>query len=458
MAELLNLELESMAHGGEAIARYAGKVIFVAGGIPGERVLAEIVEDRNRFARAVVRQVLGSTPTRPRQTGEGKGEGRVVPGCPYFGDPIRRWKEDASTACGGCQWQHIAYGAQLAFKRDILRDQLARLGKLPDVLVRPTIGMAPPHPPPPSPTGRGGAEGGGEGGWHYRNHLQLHLTSDGRPGFLGVDNATVVPVETCPIADPILLDLLSSLEIDLPGLERISLRAGINTADPMIVLETRGDEPPEIEVDLSASVVLLLGDGTAVTLVGRPYYVEELAGREFIVSAGSFFQVNTAMAEKLVEVVTRHLDPQSDDVVLDAYCGVGTFGLLLADRVAEVIGIEENPDAVADFDANADDLDNVTLIEGPVEGVLAELDEPIDLAVLDPPRAGCAPQALNELVRLGPRRIAYVSCDPASLARDARRLTDLGYRLVEIQPVDLFPQTYHIEAVGLFVNTGTFHV
>jgi 23S rRNA (uracil1939-C5)-methyltransferase len=412
-----------MAHGGEAVAHHVGKVIFVASGIPGERVLAEVVEDRGRFARAVARQVLVSSLQ------------RVAPPCPHFGDPIRRWKEDASTACGGCQWQHIAYDAQLVFKRDILRDQLARLGKLTDVVVHPAIGMVPPS-----------------GEWHYRNHLQFHLSADGRPGFLGVDNATIVPVQTCPIAHPLLLDLLDSLEIDLPELERVSLRAGVNTADPMIVLEVRGDELPEIEVDLPASVVLMLGDGMAVTLIGRPYYVEELAGREFVVSAGSFFQVNTAMAEKLVEVLACYLDPQPDDVLLDAYCGVGTFGLSLAGRVAEVIGIEEDPDAVADFDANAGELDNVTLIEGPVEGVLAELDERIDLAVLDPPRAGCEPQALDELARLGPRRIVYVSCDPASLARDARRLTGLGYRLAEVQPVDLFPQTYHVEAVSLFTT------
>jgi 23S rRNA (uracil1939-C5)-methyltransferase len=441
------LNLESMAHGGEAIARHEGKTYFVAGGIPGERVVAEVTEDRDRFARAAVRQVLDAS----RQ--------RVAPPCPYFGDPIRRWKEDKPTSCGGCQWQYITYDAQLAIKRDILRDQLARIGKLPDVAVHPALGMAPDWSPPlTSETLPDGAqvkspEAGARVGWHYRNHIQLHLSAGRGPGFLAVDNRTVVPVRSCPITDPLLLDLLDSLDIDMPGLERVSLRGGVNTADPMIVLETRGDEIPEIELDLPASVVLVEADGAPVTLVGRPYFVEEVAGRLFAISAGSFFQVNTPMAAKLVEVVTRALDPQPGDVLLDAYCGVGTFGLSLAAQVAEVIGIEENPVAVADFDLNAGELENVTLVEGPVEGVLAELDEPVDLAVLDPPRAGCAPEALDELARLGPRRIAYVACDPASLARDARRLAGLGYRLVEVQPVDLFPQTFHIEAVALFART-----
>ena len=197
------------------------------------------------------------------------------------------------------------------------------------------------------------------------------------------------------------------------------------------------------------SCVLLLSDGTPVNLVGSNYIFEEVAGRRFRISAASFFQVNTPVTERLIELVASYLDLMGGEVLLDAYCGVGTFGLSLAERVGQVIGIEENPFAVADADFNAGELENVTLIEGRVEDVLPDLDERIDVAILDPPRGGCEPEALQALSELAPSRIVYVSCDPATLARDVRRLGEIGYVLVEAQPIDMFPQTYHLESVAL---------
>ena len=397
-----------MAHGGDALGRHEGKVIFAPYAIPGEAALVEIVEDKGRYARARLVEILSPSPH------------RVDPPCPHFGPG----------KCGGCQWQHIAYPAQLELKAMVVRDQLVRLGRLPDVPVKPTI-------PSPSP-------------WRYRNHVQFSVGNDGRLGFVATDGRRVESIEVCYLLHPLLDELFAALDLELPGLARLSLRAGVNSGDLMMIFETHDDLPPALESDLPISCVLLLSDGAHVNLIGDNHITEEAAGRRFRVSAPSFFQVNTAAAEELIRVVGEYLAPSGDETLLDAYCGVGTFALSLADKVSHVIGIEEAASAVADARLNASELANVEFIEGSVEATLPRLDRPIDLAVLDPPRQGCRPEALKVLIELTPRRIVYVSCDPATLARDARRLAEGGYKLVEVQPVDMFPQTYHIESVALW--------
>lgn len=436
-----------MAHGGSALGRHEGKVIFVDGGLPGEMVRAAIVEDHERYARAGLVEIV--TPVAERI---------ARPRCPHFGDPALRFSVEglanAGQFCGGCQWQHAGYAAQLRYKQTIVADQLRRIGRVPEPVVRPTLGMDDP--------------------WYYRNNAQLTVGPDGEPcaepcpsapfrassersrgdsrsiGFIGIDGQTVVDIDICYVIHPLLLDLFEQLELDFPPLERVTLRAGINTGDQMVILETGDDEAPAIEIDVSGSCVLQLSAGPAVSLAGDTYIEEELLGHRFRISAGSFFQVNTEMAVRLVEVVRNYLDPQRYQTLLDLYCGVGTFGICLADAVAEVIGVEANPVAVDDAVVNAEPFDNVSFYEGPVETVLPVLEESIDVVVLDPPRTGVEPTALQALADLRPSRIAYVSCDPATLARDVRRLREAGYRLVEVQPVDMFPQTYHIEAVALF--------
>jgi len=408
----IELRLTDMAHGGEALGRYEGKVIFVPYAIPDEEALVEITEDKGSYARARLVEVLSPSPH------------RVDPPCPHFG-PER---------CGGCQWQHIAYPAQLEFKAAVVRDQLARLGRLPDVPVKPTIPSASP--------------------WHYRNHVQFTVDNDGRLGFVATDGRRVEPTQKCYLLHPLLEELLAALDLELPGLTRLSLRAGVNTGDQMLIFETQDDEPPALETDLPLSCVLLLSEGIPVNLIGNNYITEVVAGRRFRISATSFFQVNTAAAEELVRLVAEYLAPVGYETLLDAYCGVGTFALTLADKVGQVIGVEEAAGAVEDARVNAGGVDNVEFIEGRVETVLPQLDRRIDLVVLDPPRQGCRPEAMTALIELAPRRIVYVSCDPATLARDARKLAEGGYQLVEVQPVDMFPQTYHIENVALFERFG----
>jgi 23S rRNA (uracil1939-C5)-methyltransferase len=414
MPETVDLLLTALAHGGSALGRHQGQVVFVPYAIPGETVRAEVVEAHARWARARLLEVLEPSTH------------RIEPPCRYFGPDL----------CGGCHLQHIAYEAQAEFKRQVVIDQLARIGGLHDVDVNEIIGASEP--------------------WAYRNHVQFSVTPDGTLGFLTTDahNAElrVVPVEECLLLDPLLDDLWSALDMEWPQLHRLSLRCGSATGDLLAIFELDHYEDFDIEVDFPVSCVLLLADGEVVVLMGNSHFHEEVAGREYRVSAGSFFQVNTAGAEALVALVRDYLAPTGSEILVDAYCGVGLFGLALTDRVEQLIGVEADPSAIADFRHNAQGLDHVALIEGAAQTSLVRLGGPIDLMVLDPPRSGAEKQVVAEIVRLQPLRLVYVSCDPATLARDARHLTNAGYRLEEVQPVDLFPQTYHVEAVALFVR------
>jgi 23S rRNA (uracil1939-C5)-methyltransferase len=404
--KVVQLKLETMAHGGEALGRYEGKVVFVPQVVPGEVVRARIVEDRKRWARATLVDVVKLSPQ------------RADPPCPFYG------------ACGGCQWQHIAYEAQLAYKRQVVAEQLQRVGHLERPVVRQTVGM-------PEP-------------WFYRNHTQFATSESGELGFRAAHSHEVVPVDECILLHPLLDELHAALDVEWPELERVSLRAGIRTGERMIILEIEGDQAPELEAGLPVSCVLRTQDGIDYTLIGSGFYHEVLRGRAYRVSASSFFQVNTEATDVLLESVESYLDPQPDDVLLDAYCGVGTIGLSLLDAVGRVIGIEEHAAAVADARANAEDADHVTVLEGQAETLLPGLGERISKVVLDPPRQGCRPGVLHALAHLRPERIVYVSCDPVTLARDAVSLGESGYGLVEAVPIDVFPQTYHVETVSLW--------
>jgi 23S rRNA (uracil1939-C5)-methyltransferase len=406
----LELRLTTMAHGGAALGRHEGRVIFVPYALPGETVRVEIADDKGRYAFARLVEVLEPSPD------------RVAPPCPYFGQ----------TGCGGCQWQHVDYQAQIRFKAEIVADQLARVGGVTDPTVRPTI-------PDRS-------------GWAYRNHAQFHLAPDGRLGFQATASNDTIAIDECPILHPLLSALYATLDLDTEGLLRLSLRVGTETDDRMLIFEMEDDLPPALKTDDPVSCVILLSDGVHANLIGSNYITEIVAGHTYRISAPSFFQVNTDQAAQLVPQVLEYLDLQGSETVLDAYCGVGLFTAHLAECAGLVIGIEEAPAAVDDLMENTDDQDNVEIVEGRVEDALPDLDIPLDAAVVDPPRAGVDRFALDALVERRPARIDYVSCDPATLARDAKRLTRSGYQLVEVQPVDMFPQTCHVESVALFVS------
>lgn len=406
--DTVTLELTAMAHGGAALGRVDRKAVFVPYGLPGETVRVEITDDRERFAFARLIEILEPSPE------------RVPAPCPYFGP----------SGCGGCQWQHTTYEAQLRFKADVVADQLSRIGGLKDPTVLSTLAD--------------------DSGWAYRNRARFHPSVDGTLGFRAAGSHEVVAIEACPILHPHLQELYSALDLELTGVRAISIRVGVETGDQMLIFEMVDDLPPAVEVDLPVSCVLLLSDGPFVNLIGSNTIREQVAGHTYRVSAPAFFQVNTAQAGQLVRLVLEYLDLQEHETVLDAYSGVGLFTTHLAERSGLVIAIEADNAAVEDLIENTGRHDNVEAIEGPVEAVLPDLTEDIDAAVVDPPRTGIDRFALDALVSHRPARIVYVSCDPATLARDTKRLTRAGYQLLRVQPVDVFPQTYHVESVSLF--------
>lgn len=412
MSQFIDLQLTAMAHGGSALGRHEGQVLFVPYTIPGETVRVELGESHARWGRAHLLEVLEPSPH------------RVEPPCPHFGPG----------QCGGCHFQHIDYEAQAEFKQQVVADQLARVGGLHDVNVLDIIGAAEP--------------------WSYRNHVQFSIDPNSRLGFLTADSHDVVPVQECLILDPLLDDLWAALDMEWPQLARLNLRCGSATGDLMAVFELEEYEDFDIEVDFPVSCVILLADGEAVVLMGNAYLTEHVSGRDYRISAASFFQVNTGGAEALVQIVEGLAAAQGGETLVDLYCGAGLFGLALADQVGRVIGLEAAPSAAADFRHNARGLDHVELLEGPAAELLPQIQEPVNLLLLDPPRAGAGKEVVAEMVRLGPERIVYVSCDPATLARDARHLTQAGYGLVTVQPLDLFPQTYHVESIALFSRRG----
>ncbi len=411
MSDIITLTLTSMAHGGTALGRETGgsargsRVIFVPYALPDEEVEVEIVAAKERYAQARLQRVLRPSPD------------RVTPPCPHFG------------VCSGCHFQHIEYGRQLALKEQIVHDQLARIGGLVSPPVQPVM-------PNPEPYG-------------YRIDLTLSPTPDGGVGLWSASQRQVIPIETCLIARPELRQLLQDVDIALPNLRKVTLRVG-DDLSLLAALEIEEAEPPEIDVDFPVSVALVLPDGTAANLIGDNYLVQAVRGRDFRVSAGVFFYPSPPATEKLVETVLSLAGLSGQETVLELYSGVGTLTAFLAAAAAEVIAVEANEDAVADMAVNLEDVDNVTVYEGVVEEILPLLAAQPDVVVVDPPEGGMPASVLQPLIQLAPTRLIYVSGDVATLARDARYLIRAGYRLVQVQPIDMEPQTYRILTVSLW--------
>jgi 23S rRNA (uracil1939-C5)-methyltransferase len=410
MAKEVIVEFSDMAHGGSAVGRETagGKAIFVPYALPGDVARVEIERDHGKMAIGRLRGIVAPSAH------------RVEPPCPYFGH------------CGGCHWQHVRYSAQLEYKRAIVRNQLQRIGKVADANVRPVVGMETP--------------------WAYRNNAQFAVGGQGELGFMAANSHNVVPVQHCLLLHPLLADLFETLDLDVPGMRQLGLRAGLRTGEQMLVLEMSNDEQPDIELKLPVSCVLLLSNGLSATLAGSPFLRETLGGRTYRISAASFFQVNTEQAEKLIELVTEAVACGPRGPVLDAYCGVGTFAVAVAHRVERVVGIDSVAGAVEDARANATEDSNVTFLSGKVEEVLPRLDDIFAQVILDPPRTGVQKPVLSTILQKPPQQIIYVSCDPATLARDISVLAPAGYHLQWVQPVDMFPQTYHIESVAVLVR------
>lgn len=412
---LIELDLDRIAHGGAAVGRHAGRVVFVRYALPGERVRARIVAQQERFAQAVAVEVLRPSPA------------RVAPRCDHWGPE----------GGGPCQWQHIAYDQQLIFKREIVADQLQRVGKLHNPTVHPVIASAQV--------------------WGYRHHLTFAAIPDPEPGpnlgFWRDDHSGIVPVAACHLLHPALQEIYDQLDLGSPeiaphDLVRVRFQMGSDPGDRMIILETTSDLAPEIEVDLPISVNLLLSDHEPVNLIGSPQVTYRVLQRSFRVTAGAYFSPNPPMIPRLVEEVLIRLRLRGDESILEVYSGVGTLTAFLAEQASMVLSVESYPPAVTDAEENTANLDNVELVEGAAEAVLDDLVGPFEAAVLDPPPAGLSAEVGEALARLAIPQIVCVSADPAALARDAQRLTRHGYRLADVQPVDMEPQTPLITCVA----------
>lgn len=399
------IEVTTPVYGGESMGRLAdGRAVFVPYTLPGELVRVELVEEKRGFARARLLEVVCPSPH------------RVTPRCRHFG------------VCGGCHYQQTDYATQLEIKKAVVRDQLERIG---GVLNPPVMEVVPSLLE-----------------WNYRNNMQFHLDPNGKLGFQGWGSHMVVPISECHLPEGRLNDIWPQLDLEpLPGVDRLELRLG-SDGEVLLVLESSDPAAPEFSVDFPLSAVHLTGSDKIV-LAGEDYLLIEVLGRAFKVSAESFFQVNTAQAEAMVKHVLKTLPLDRNTTVLDVYCGVGLFSAFLAPRVKHCIGVELSETACDDYAVNLDEFDNVELYVGAAEAILPALKFQPDIVLVDPPRSGIERKALDALIALQPQIICYISCDPATLARDIKRLTTAGYALKQVTPFDLFPQTYHVETVSL---------
>ena len=407
---LLEVDVGPAAHGGSCVARYDGRVVFVRHALPGERVRAIVTEDRGGgFCRADAVEILTASAD------------RVPPPCPYAG-PGR---------CGGCDWQHASGSAQRALKADVVVEQFARIAGLD---VRDLFAGVEELP-------------GGLLGW--RTRVTYAVDPDGRPGLHRHRSADVEHIDRCLIGAPAVGDA-AALGDHWPGLTGVEVDRGADGAVTLLAhrpgrgRHPRGRRPPD----------------RVSVLSGPPKLHRELRARAFEVSAGGFWQVHPAAAEALVGALLDAARPATGDRVLELYAGAGAFTSVLADAVGPagaVLGLEGASAAVADAATNLADLPWASVQQARVtaDSVANALPEP-DVVVLDPPRAGAGRDVMHAILGLRPRTVGYVSCDPATLARDVAVAAGAGWRLGTLRAFDAFPMTQHVECVaGLIPDTGS---
>lgn len=413
------LTIDAITNGGAGMGMNRKRPVFVPYTIPGERVIVRPVDQGERHTIAEGVKLLDASAD------------RVYPVCPHFG-PHR---------CGRCQWQHMSYEAQLLLKQDILADQLGRVGGIGDRELAAAL-----RPTRPSPEQ-----------WAYNYHMTFSVTDDLKLAFPGADQTfglqskALYPIEVCHILHPDLLELYQQLDLELKDIKRVKLQIG-SDGERMIILSLTQDDAPELETDLTASINVILPDNEPMNLVGDSHSRYTISGRTLRVTAGSSFRANVTQLPDLISTVESLLDLRADETLLDLYAGVGVFSAFLAAKASLVTLVESYPPAVTDADENLLDYDNVDVIEGSVEDALAVLEETVDAVIVDPPGRGLSKEVIDGLVATQASRLVYVSDDPATLARDTKRLVQQGYRLTAAQPLDSAPQTYYFDTAALFLR------
>lgn len=442
--DIIEIDLVDIANGGDCIGRYQGLAVFVPGGVPGERISARVIEKKKSYARAELLEVIKEVKT------------RVNPECPVFG------------ACGGCQLQHIDYKEQLKYKEKMVRDLLERVAKLDEVNVQPTIGAEYP--------------------FAYRNKAQFPLTRNQEgnivTGFFKRGTHQVVAHNDCHIQHPLInkiadktLEILNKFNISVydekmhKGLLRhLLVRVGVCTNQGLLTIITSRSSLPyqnEISDEIMKEIPEIVGviqninrEKTNVImgkkiklLAGQDHYIDYIGNIKYAVTYRSFFQVNTLQTKILYDTIHQFANLTGQEVIVDAYCGIGSISLYLAKEAKKVIGIEVISEAIEDAEKNVDlnGINNCSFITGSVEKELPLLLKKgirPDLVIFDPPRKGLDQDVIKSVLKVKPTKLIYVSCNPATLARDIGLFKD-EYLVKKVQPVDMFPNTYHVESVVL---------
>src|SRR5690625_440585 len=443
--ETVQLTIEDLTHEGNGVGKVDGYPIFIPLGLPGEKADIKVIKVNKRLAYGKLLHVHESS------------QERVTAPCNVY------------YKCGGCQLQHMSYDMQLEMKQNQVKNVMQKVAHLPDVTVHPVLGMEDP--------------------WRYRNKIQIPVgEKDGEliTGFYQQRSHRIIEdMETCVIQDELgdnIVEAVRKIGTELGiraydeqahrgEIRNIIVRTAYTTNEAMLVLVTRTEELtkqaqliekvtqqfPEIKSIIhnvnSQKTNVILGKKSH-TIYGADYIYDTIGDLEFGISAHSFYQVNPVQTIKLYDTALKYANVGTNDVVIDAYCGIGTISLFLAQQAKKVYGVEIVPQAIDDAKANAkrNNMDNTEFVVGEAEKIMPWWTKQglrPDVIVVDPPRKGSDASLLEALIAMDPKRIVYVSCNPSILARDLRILEDGGYRTQEVQPVDMFSQTSHVEAIAL---------
>ena len=440
--ELIEIEIADLSDTGDGVGRWQERVVFVPDTVPGDRIIVRLVHIKRQYAFGKLEQLLQSSPQ------------RIRPSC------------IVADKGGGCEWQHINYHRQLQAKYNQVIQALERIGGFHQPPVDPVLAA-------PSP-------------FHYRNKVTypLGLSTKGnvQAGYYQKGSHKLINLNQCPVQDSRLNPLLAEIKQDIQKrgwqiyderlhqgqIRHLSLRIGRRTGEILLTLIANSTSLPEIEEQAQdwldhypplVGVMLNLNSDRTNAIFGKethciagvPYLREQFAGLEFQIRGDTFFQVYTETAEALLEVIQSQLNLQGDEVLVDAYCGIGTLALPLAKQVRQVIGLEVQGSAVAQATLNAqlNGIDNASFQVGTVEKLLPQMNIQPDVVFLDPPRKGCDRAVIETLRLTKPSSIVYVSCKVATLARDLKLLCQDGiYDIKRIQPADFFPQTSHVEVAA----------
>lgn len=433
-----------LTHEGNGVAKIEGYPVFIPEALPGEKVEVLIVKVNKKFGYGKLLKVLESN------------EARQTPPCPVF------------YKCGGCQLQHMTYDMQLAMKQTQVKNVMKKIAHLEHVPVHPVLGMESP--------------------WEYRNKIQVPVGEKDGDIIMGFyqqrSHHIISDMETCLIQNPTGDSLMQGLrhilnELNIPAydekshsgvMRHVVIRTAYESNDTMFILVTKTKKLPNKEVLVEKitsqfpevkSIVhninpektnVILGQATR-TIYGEDHIIDRIGPLQFKISPKSFFQVNPTQTKKLYDQAIEYAQITKDDIVVDAYCGIGSISLFLAQKAKKVYGVEIVPDAIKDAKVNAglNGIDNVEFVVGEAEKVMPEWKaqgiKP-DVILVDPPRKGCDASFLQTMIEMNPKRIVYVSCNPSTLARDLRILEDGGYATQALTPVDMFSQTNHVEVVS----------